>query len=520
MRSTMKKALSIVIALALLLVPMTAFAATGEMEDPHIVEAGAAATTVEIAAEGYAWFQATGSYANGAVTVTTDATNYTIFYRNISQSNGFTLYDSADMFYIRNDSTEAINVEVSIAEGSGVATGTWDNPAILTLDEWGGAYDYVSLEDDNMGYYWKVTATDDGVMGFRASANDENWAEIGWEMRVNNETTGVYGDFCDYSYNGQYYEERVSVSAGDVISIYAATLEIDGWDYTYIAGNLSISVSTYTFGSYDLPDTPNMGMNVISGNDGTTYWYQYDVTEAGILTFTMNTETNWAYSVEVTSDNDWEGDYRWSDDNPVVPSSSYYVLPGDKVMISVNAYDPDDWFYVGDVEWTLSFIPGEYNITTSHAKDQIRFDKNEDESYAGTFDYRTLATISNANIIFGNADKIASDWDGNYIAEAGFIFNRGSEIDLEVALEQIKGGEAVYAQVNNAYITTTSSLGEYVMACQVRDVADADVNETLSSVAYIIYVVNGETYYALYDAAYTTTFAGLYNEYYNSAFPS
>ncbi len=159
-------------------------------------------------------------------------------------------------------------------------------------------------------------------------------------------------------------------------------------------------------------------------------------------------------------------------------------------------------------------------IETVYLKNQIRFDKNDDGTYAGTFDYRTVVEITNVTKLFDDVNDIVDTADGDGILEAGFIFNKGSAIDMDVALEQIKGGEEAYAQVDDAYISTSVVSEKYVMACVVHDIPTENVNTSLSTLAYIIYTQNGETKYAMFEEPYTTSFVGLYENYYNSVFPS
>ncbi len=211
------------------------------------------------------------------------------------------------------------------------------------------------------------------------------------------------------------------------------------------------------------------------------------------------------------------------------------VIPTSVTNIDIGAFADSgitDVYYLGtEAEWNEITI-AEYNdpltnanmhfsvITVNRIKDQIRFDKNDNGTYAGTFDYRTVVEITNVTKLFDDVNDIVDLTDGDGILEAGFIFNKGSAIDMDVALEQIEGGEKAYAQVDDAYISTSTSMGDYVMACQIRDIPDADAGMTLSTVGYIIYMENGETKYAVFEEPYTTTFIGLYENYYSSAFPS
>lgn len=158
------------------------------------------------------------------------------------------------------------------------------------------------------------------------------------------------------------------------------------------------------------------------------------------------------------------------------------------------------------------FIP----LTVTHWKDQIRFDKvggtgvNKDK-YAGTFDYRMLATIDNFEEVIGTNYDMVTD--------VGFIFNKGAAIDVDAAKAQVENGVVggTYTYVRDVYVSTAYQGETYVISCLVNNIADAEKTTVLSSMAYVEYVVDGVTYYA-YSAVKTSNFEGLYNEYYSKNF--
>ncbi len=148
-------------------------------------------------------------------------------------------------------------------------------------------------------------------------------------------------------------------------------------------------------------------------------------------------------------------------------------------------------------------------------KQQIRFPANKE-----TFDYRIFANITNLEEIFGDVAGVNDKSDNTYMTEAGFIFNLGA-IDQDAALTQINGGEVTYGEVNpetgrnpnhqkNAYISTSTGLADYAMACVIYDIPYDAANETVSVLAYVKYVQDGEAKVALVDA-YTGTFEPLFS---------
>ncbi len=140
-------------------------------------------------------------------------------------------------------------------------------------------------------------------------------------------------------------------------------------------------------------------------------------------------------------------------------------------------------------------------------KDQIKFETNKDGSYAGEFAYRTVVKLTG----FADAAEISAN-----VAEAGFIYNKGA-IDIDTAKAQIAGGAATYSQAKSAYVSTTAVEGEFVMACVVYDIPDADVNTQLSTLAYL--KLNDGTVVTFADVN-SSTFSGLYNQYFSQAFPA
>lgn len=158
-------------------------------------------------------------------------------------------------------------------------------------------------------------------------------------------------------------------------------------------------------------------------------------------------------------------------------------------------------------------------LTVVKWKDQIKFDTNKDGSYAGTFNYRTLADINNVYEIFDDVADAVDTSDGDGILGAGFVFNKGAALDAAAVKAQVEGtGAAVYTQTNNTYLSTSMKDGSVVMACVVYGISGDDVATTLSTLAYVKYMQDGEVKYAYYEDVVTGSFEGLYKEYYSKAF--
>lgn len=148
-------------------------------------------------------------------------------------------------------------------------------------------------------------------------------------------------------------------------------------------------------------------------------------------------------------------------------------------------------------------------------KGQIRFDKNENGGYAGTFDVRAIAKITGDDFTktFGSIENAIAS-----IESVGFVFAQGSGDYAEmvaVAEAGESGNGYTYAPVD--FISTSFDPGNYTFSCIVDNVNDK--NDSLVALAYITYVdADGETQTAVYTDVQTVPFADLYDRNFNSVF--
>ena len=192
----------------------------------------------------------------------------------------------------------------------------------------------------------------------------------------------------------------------------------------------------------------------------------------------------------------------------------YYTNPGNATSAGNIDANTTTGFNIAAADTTKTtgdVVIGGAGLAVSYWKDQIRFQTDNAGAYAGKFDYRILATIDGFDMFDDIADaKDTSDNDG--ILEAGFIFSKSGTVDKDTAIAQINGGAATYSAVTNAYVSTSFGGEEYVMACYVDNIADADVDTALSALGYVKYMVDGETKVATFDAVQTSTFRTLYDK--------
>lgn len=148
-------------------------------------------------------------------------------------------------------------------------------------------------------------------------------------------------------------------------------------------------------------------------------------------------------------------------------------------------------------------------LSISWFKNQIRFDLDKEGAYANQFDYRIVGQFDNFDDIFADLDDANAK-----ITDVGYVFTNSEVMDVEAAKAQVEGGEVVYSQVTDCYVSTSFDGTDYAFACFVSNIADNDDNKaaTLYGLGYVIYEnADGVTSYAYYDA--TLDVGALYNQY-------
>lgn len=374
MKNMMKKALSVIIALAMILVPMSVFAATGDYDEPYQLSTTSVRFYVEVAPEATVWIQA-DDYNNSIVEVGyATGTDYFLQYGRQSvypEADGtasLTL-SGYDMFSVYNYGTETIYVYMSLTAGAPVdTTGTMDDPKEVTLaaNMFGGvgAYEEVALEADNQGYWFTCTAPADGIITVEVNALDADYNYIGWMYNVTNATTYSYGDTHWSDEENPVYYEEWEVKAGDELVVFASTYDPTSWSNP--AGTVAVNFTFDGVGSSYYPEvldaTGSYATYITAGSWG--YYYTWTATEAGTVTVAMDDASGWQYSVMVepaAEDAAWYyGDLHTYADEPVVASESVEVAAGDIVTVNVCTFDAADMWNApaGTVNWTLSFVAG------------------------------------------------------------------------------------------------------------------------------------------------------------------
>lgn len=192
-------------------------------------------------------------------------------------------------------------------------------------------------------------------------------------------------------------------------------------------------------------------------------------------------------------------------------SWKYYSQPGVKTTTAnITAANFDASQAVATATIGEAVVPAT-PLSVAPLKTQIKYNDiytDSEGNEVATFNYRIIAELDNFYDIYTDAADAADISDGNGIKEAGFIYNRGSAVDVDKAMDQINGGTVTYPgkqHQKSAYISMTAISGKVAMACVVYNIPDTDADETLSVLAYLKYVQDGEEKIAYCDA-YTGTF--------------
>ncbi len=173
-------------------------------------------------------------------------------------------------------------------------------------------------------------------------------------------------------------------------------------------------------------------------------------------------------------------------------------------------------FYNGDgaveidddqIEISDNVVVYEKTIVTAMSS-QIRFNRNDDGSYAGTFDVRTRAKISDADFqkyIAGSNEEAI-----NKISKVGFVYAKATtEFDINIAKTVAQGGK-VDGFIDKPISYIQDSDGYYMFTCLVTGIPEEDVDNGLTAYAYICV----EDVWYFFPVEVTAEFAEMYNTYY------
>ncbi len=139
---------------------------------------------------------------------------------------------------------------------------------------------------------------------------------------------------------------------------------------------------------------------------------------------------------------------------------------------------------------------------------QIRFNRNDDGSYAGTFDVRTRAKISDAdfNKYIAGSNENATE----KISKVGFVYAQAKNgFDINIAKTVAQGGKVDgFIDAPVSYIQDAD--GYYMFTCLVTGIPEDELDNGLTAYAYIC--VDGTWYF--FPVEVTAEFGEMYSTYY------
>lgn len=503
MKKLFKTALSVIIALAVILVPMTVMAATGDYEEPYQLSTTSMRfyVTVEPAATAYVQVD---DCDNSIVSVGYATGDYMLTYgrQTVSPNDDadktatLTMQTYSDIFGVYNTTEETIYVYMSLTAGgaANVPVGTMDNPEEITLsDPWGmgilSAYASKDLEAGNSGYYYTVTAPGTGAIKVSVGAIDAEWNSVPWMYNVNS-TPADADNHAGYFYGDTHFSdddpvvdtETVPVNAGDKVVIYATTYNPENM-FLAPAGTLNVNVSFASLGDYDYPDTPVVGENLATSS-GNGYNYVWTASADGTVTVTMNDE-NWQYQLNAIPANEEDygsyiyGNLNTSADETIVASETVNVEAGGKIQLMVNTFDPENPYSApaGTVNWTFAFESGEGsggNEGEGGEGGGIIIGGDEEPNYAESTTPLVVGTETyNADMMYtytiytftpDEAGKYTFTSTDSLIGLAGYNWVNGNPSDATVN--------------SNTYVWECTSVGQSVMIAVLPDTNVATITIT------------------------------------------
>ena len=189
------------------------------------------------------------------------------------------------------------------------------------------------------------------------------------------------------------------------------------------------------------------------------------------------------------------------DFNPAdYPESNYYYC----VITSTDkGYDPVEIRTGVTKNTTVS-----EKTILSPMTSQIRFNRNDDGSYANMFDVRTRAMITDEN--FKTYIAETNEEAVKKISKVGFVYSRGSTNFSTEDAKKVAQGEYIdgYADAPVNYIQDAD--GYYMFTCLVVDIPLEDLNDNLIAFSYIC--VDNKWFF--FGAEVTADFNELHSKYY------
>lgn len=164
----------------------------------------------------------------------------------------------------------------------------------------------------------------------------------------------------------------------------------------------------YPEGSRKNPTDIILGTSSMGSQEGASgYWFSYTAPKDGTLCLTFDTEKDWCYAIN-------GGEICYSDAEPAVNEAAAAAQSGERILIWVNTYDPEnpETAPAGEVSFKTSFVsdPVELDLTRDY---EAQILSQETAQFTGDLQ-NAIVTISNAGnlTVVCNGSQIPADEDG------------------------------------------------------------------------------------------------------------
>ena len=325
--------------------------------------------------------------------------------------------------------------------------------------------------------YCETSGSAGGIAGYFGGQHSGEKKSLIENCAVYADVTGYNaGGLVGHGWNGkQYYDIKNCAYAGNVTGISCAGAVIG-----YHGNNQTAYHCTFT-DIYYLEDD-NLGF---SGGGNTNYTLdETNVTsksleqfESGEVCYLLNNKKS-------------SGDLIWLQ---TLGTDKYPLFEGDVVLFDDEYYNSD--FIIDSIS------------------SQIRFDCNDDGSYAETFAVRTRAIISDEDF----AEFIAPDETTaeKRIKKAGFVYSINPESFSTSEAQKVARGEMVSGYTDAPVRYIQDKEGYYMFTCIVVDIPYYDRNNVLVSYAYIcVEDENGNECWYFMNTQAEADFEKLYSVYF------
>lgn len=365
----MKKVLSVILTLALLLMPMSVLA------DGPVVIADNVTITVSDGSLGDFGFTYTPE-VDGVLNITSTVAD---------SAKGATIYVEASEYDLTNGEYSAngnvLTEELPLTAGisytlyfyGGKLNGTGDCTYSATFTPSGSAEDVATTWDTPKTLAaTSTTVTVPAGETVHFSYTDWMASSSSYTVTISG-TTGFDVITAEIDYDDDWnpvYNETPTADKDGSVSYDVPVMR--GLQVLFAIKNNTDSTQDYSvkilaaLGSYENPDTLPVGTETTLENAAYGYYYQYTATTKGTLTITMTSDI-WCYYVQMADSTDYP-EYHYYDDTPVVAQTSIELEAWDKVIIEV------------DGNWTADTVTFNASFVADHAVDydkQLSLGKNE-----------------------------------------------------------------------------------------------------------------------------------------------